>query len=141
MTRLLAPLALIATIPLSSCSMLVTESIATTGDNGKIVYQDADIRDVLEELARESNLNIVLHPSVRGRISCSFERRPARERLRSIVHSSGHILVHELENGLDVYHVVPRANLRRIKRTGRESRAERASDPEGLDRGPRTVAA
>lgn len=53
---------------------------------------DADIRSVLQILAEEAGISLLLTPEVKGRVSVAFNRAPALDALRSVVEQAGFTL-------------------------------------------------
>ena len=56
-------------------------------------FQDADIKIVLDLLAKQSGANIVHAPDVAGKVSLSLREVPWREALETIVQTAGFVLV------------------------------------------------
>ena len=56
-------------------------------------FQDADIKVVLDLLAKQSGANIVHAPDVSGKVSLSLREVPWREALETIVQTAGFVLV------------------------------------------------
>jgi len=56
-------------------------------------FQDADIKIVLELLAKQSGANIVMAPDIQGKVSLSLREVPWREALDTIVKTAGYTIV------------------------------------------------
>jgi len=56
-------------------------------------FQDADIKIVLELLAKQAGANIVMNSDVQGKVSLSLREVPWREALDTIVKTAGYVLV------------------------------------------------
>jgi type IV pilus assembly protein PilQ len=56
-------------------------------------FQDADIKIVLELLAKQSGANIVMAADIQGKVSLSLREVPWREALETIVKTSGYVVV------------------------------------------------
>jgi len=56
-------------------------------------FQDADIKIVLELLAKQSGANIVMASDIQGKVSLSLREVPWREALETIVKTSGYVIV------------------------------------------------
>lgn len=70
--------------------------IPDEGDDGlTIVIQDSDIREVLELLSEQGNLNILPSQSVQGRVSASLSKVDVRTALEAILRSTGFVMVEE----------------------------------------------
>ncbi|UUO08863.1 hypothetical protein M4951_11225 [Blastopirellula sp. J2-11] len=66
------------------------------GDDGlTIVIQDTDIREVLEMLSEQGNLNILPTNSVRGTVSASLTKVDVQTALNAILRSTGYITLEE----------------------------------------------
>ncbi|MCC9604554.1 hypothetical protein LOC68_27445 [Blastopirellula sp. JC732] len=66
------------------------------GDDGlTIVIQDTDIREVLEMLSEQGNLNILPTNNVRGTVSASLTKVDVRTALNAILRSTGYITLEE----------------------------------------------
>ncbi|TWT31389.1 type II secretion system protein GspD [Blastopirellula retiformator] len=66
------------------------------GDDGlTIVIQDTDIREVLEMLSEQGNLNILPTNNVRGTVSASLTKVDVRTALDAILRSTGYITLEE----------------------------------------------
>lgn len=70
-----------------------------------IELDDADIRIVLDLIAKQSGMNIVVHEGVTGSVSLSLRDTDCREALRLVVRTAGYHLV-EPSGILNVYLVV-----------------------------------
>jgi type IV pilus assembly protein PilQ len=62
-------------------------------------FQDADIKIVLELLAKQSGANIVIASDIQGKVSLSLREVPWREALETIVKTSGYVIVKENTGG------------------------------------------
>lgn len=66
------------------------------GDDGlTIIIQDTDIREVLEMLSEQGNLNILPTNNVRGTVSASLSNVDIRTALNAILRSTGYITLEE----------------------------------------------
>jgi len=70
-------------------------------------FQDADIKIVLELLAKQAGANIVMNSDVQGKISLSLREVPWREALETIVKTAGYVLVKaDTTSGNEILRVV-----------------------------------
>jgi type IV pilus assembly protein PilQ len=70
-------------------------------------FQDADIKIVLELLAKQSGANIVMASDVQGKVSLSLREVPWREALDTIVQTAGYTIVKaETDSGNEILRVV-----------------------------------
>jgi type IV pilus assembly protein PilQ len=70
-------------------------------------FQDADIKIVLELLAKQSGANIVMASDVQGKVSLSLREVPWREALDTIVQTAGYTIVKsDTESGNEILRVV-----------------------------------
>lgn len=58
-------------------------------------FNQAEIKMVIELIARSSNLNIILNPGVSGAVTYSSDQTPARKILEEVVHQCGLRLIPE----------------------------------------------
>jgi len=77
-------------------------------------FQDADIKVVLELLAKQAGVNIVMASDVQGKVSLSLRDVPWREALDTLVKTAGYVLVREeASTATEILRVVPPESLRR----------------------------
>lgn len=70
-------------------------------------FQDADIKVVLELLAKQAGANIVMNSDVQGKVSLSLREVPWREALDTIVKTAGYVIVKaETSSGNEIVRVV-----------------------------------
>ncbi len=70
-------------------------------------FQDADIKIVLELLAKQAGANIVMNADVQGKVSLSLREVPWREALDTIVKTAGYVVVKsETSSGNEIIRVV-----------------------------------
>ncbi len=71
-------------------------------------FQDADVKVVLELLAKQAGVNIVMDSSIRGQVSLSLRDVPWREALDTLVKTAGYVLVREdTSAATEILRVVP----------------------------------
>ncbi len=76
-------------------------------------FQDADIKIVLELLAKQAGANIVMNSDVQGKVSLSLREVPWREALDTIVKTAGYVIVKaETSSGNEIVRVVRPDSLR-----------------------------
>lgn len=72
-----------------------------------IEFQDADLKIVLDLLAKQSGANIVVAEQVTGKVSLSLRNVPWREALDTIVKTAGYVMVEGASDGVtDIIRVV-----------------------------------
>jgi len=77
-------------------------------------FQDADIKVVLDLLAKQSGANIVHAPDVNGKVSLSLREVPWREALGTIVTTAGFVLVKaDTESNTEILRVMRPESLRK----------------------------
>ncbi|MBN1421803.1 MAG: hypothetical protein JXP34_23720 [Planctomycetes bacterium] len=62
-------------------------------------FQDADLKVVLDLLAKQSGANIVVADDVKGKVTLSLREVPWREALDTIVKTAGYVLVEDHDTG------------------------------------------
>ncbi|TET36968.1 MAG: hypothetical protein E3J72_07245 [Planctomycetota bacterium] len=72
-------------------------------------FQEADLKVVLELLAQQAGVNIIVAPEVNGKVSCYLNNVPWESALNTIVKTLGFVVVKEDDN---IMRVVTRASLR-----------------------------
>ncbi|HZN59410.1 MAG TPA: secretin N-terminal domain-containing protein [Planctomycetota bacterium] len=94
-------------------------------------FQDADIKIVLELLAKQAGTNIVMNSDVSGKVSLSLREVPWREALDTIVKTAGYVVVkEETSTGNEIIRVVRPDSLREQLETRSFSlKYVRPSDP------------
>ncbi|MHC4662437.1 MAG: type II secretion system protein GspD [Planctomycetota bacterium] len=75
----------------------------------RMKFQDADLKVVLELLAQQAAVNIIIAPEVIGKVSCYLNNVPWDAALSTIVKTLGYIVVKEDNN---IMRIVTRASLR-----------------------------
>jgi type IV pilus assembly protein PilQ len=81
-------------------------------------FQDADIKIVLELLAKQSGANIVMASDVQGKVSLSLREVPWREALDTIVKTAGYVTVKvETDSGNEILRVVKPDSLKEQQET------------------------
>ncbi|MBI4605421.1 MAG: hypothetical protein HY721_25940 [Planctomycetes bacterium] len=81
-------------------------------------FQDADIKIVLELLAKQSGANIVMASDVQGKVSLSLREVPWREALDTIVKTAGYVIVkEETDSANEILRVVRPDSLREQQET------------------------
>ena len=58
-----------------------------------VAYKDADIRDVIFEIATAGNLNVIVDPEIQGKVTAKLNDVPCDEALDAIVKSLGYSAV------------------------------------------------
>ena len=86
------------------------------------VFEDEDIRTVLEILAKEAGVNLIISADVQGTASFALQRPPTKETIENVAKASGYVLVRVDADSAEVYRVVHPSSLRR-----HESREQRAT--------------
>ncbi|MEM7167017.1 MAG: secretin N-terminal domain-containing protein [Planctomycetota bacterium] len=74
-------------------------------------FQDAELKVVLDLLAKNSGANIVVADGVTGKVSVSLRNVPWRDALNTIVKTAGYVAVEETEGVTDIIRVVPPESL------------------------------
>jgi len=72
-------------------------------------FQEADLKVVLELLAQQAGVNIIVAPEVNGQVSCYLNNVPWESALNTIVKTLGFVVVKEDDN---IMRIVTRASLR-----------------------------
>jgi len=81
-------------------------------------FQDADVKVVLELLAKQAGVNIVMASDIRGKVSLSLRDVPWREALDTLVKTAGYVLVREeTSTATEILRVVPPEALRQQQET------------------------
>lgn len=84
---------IVADLPAVPVQSLVNDSAATTkrGKGGRITLTstNADLRDLLPLLASAANVNLVMGPEVRGRVSVHFQNVYAIDALNAVIEQAG----------------------------------------------------
>lgn len=80
-------------------------------------FQDADLKVVLDLLARQSGANIVIAENVTGKVSLSLRNVPWREALDTIVKAAGYVTVEETKGVTGIIRVVPPESLSKTLET------------------------
>ncbi|MCH2374675.1 MAG: hypothetical protein MK538_10835 [Planctomycetes bacterium] len=76
-------------------------------------FQDADIKVVLELLAKQAGANIMMASDIQGQISLSLREVPWREALDAIVKTAGYVVVKEETDSVkEILRVVPPDSLK-----------------------------
>ncbi len=94
-------------------------------------FQDADIKIVLELLAKQAGANIVMNSDVQGKVSLSLREVPWREALETIVKTAGYVLVKaDTPSGNEIVRVVrPDALKEQLETMSFQLRYVRPDDP------------
>lgn len=79
--------------------------------NVTLSFEDMDIQPALNILAKESGLNLVIDPRVKGKISANFKQIAPELALKNIVQSAGYLLTEE--KGVYKVTVAPRKGVLR----------------------------
>jgi len=74
-----------------------------------VTYKNAPLRLVLNQIARQANLNMIVSPTVSGTVNLRLKNVPWREALQAVVHTAEYTLV---EEDTGVVRVVQIAELR-----------------------------
>lgn len=70
-------------------------------------FQDADIKVVLELLAKQAGANIIMSSDIQGKVSLSLRDVPWREALETLVKTAGYVIVRDETSGSnDILRVV-----------------------------------
>lgn len=78
-----------------------------------IEFQDADLKVVLDLLAKQSGANIVIAEDVTGKVSLSLRDVPWRDALDTIVKTAGYVTVEDAGGVTDIIRVVRAETLKR----------------------------
>ncbi|MGE3165828.1 MAG: secretin N-terminal domain-containing protein [Planctomycetota bacterium] len=78
-----------------------------------IEFQDADLKVVLDLLAKQSGANIVIAEDITGKVSLSLRDVPWRDALDTIVKTAGYVTVEESEGVTDIIRVVRAETLKK----------------------------
>ncbi|MCZ6794112.1 MAG: hypothetical protein O7J95_10930 [Planctomycetota bacterium] len=82
-------------------------------------FQDADIKVVLELLAKQAGANIIMSSAIQGKVSLSLRDVPWREALDTLVKTAGYVIVRtgdELSNTTEILRVVrPESLLKQLE--------------------------
>ena len=71
-------------------------------------FQDADIKVVLDLLAKQAGVNIVMDSAINGQVTLSLRDVPWREALDTLVKTAGYVLVREdTSSATEILRVVP----------------------------------
>lgn len=76
-----------------------------------IEFQDADLKVVLELLAKQSGANIVISEDVQGKVSVALREVPWREALDTIVKTAGYVTVEDRTGIANIIRVVDPSTL------------------------------
>ncbi len=76
-----------------------------------IEFQDADLKVVLELLAKQSGANIVISEDVEGKVSVALREVPWREALDTIVKTAGYVTVEDRKGIANIIRVVDPSTL------------------------------
>lgn len=94
-------------------------------------FQDADIKIVLELLAKQAGANIMMAADIQGKVSLSLREVPWREALNAIVKTAGYVIVKEqTDSPKEILRVVRPETLKdQLETRSFQLRYVRPSDP------------
>lgn len=78
----------------------------TQPTNVKMEFQDADLKFVLEILAKQSGANIVIAEDVTGKVTLALQGVPWRQALETVVKTAGYVAVEDSEGIVPIIRVV-----------------------------------